>query len=273
LDIERRLERMWKRRFGMIEISEIGSVDRVTGEQGWRKWRQSLSGVFEKRSSGRTITTNKISAIAGSLDDFVRSAFAIRQFSDGAGGSVTVDLDTSHDKIANSEGDGGARSIGAFAMKSATFFGEEAKYLFGELSSRSSKAKKSMNVRSLIGSRGWSRGKAQIERKSKRSANGGDAADDIGAINGAAVPSIGGSVGSFDKNGVGATVIGSNSDGFVEESVEAFDANGFVITTSGNMNIDAENVANGDEKAFKIAAIIDNNKTTEADLQQNFLNK
>jgi hypothetical protein len=80
-------------------------------------------------------------------------------------------------------------------------------------------------------------------------------------------------VGSFDEDSVGATVIGSDSNSFVEKFVKALDANGFVITMSGNMNDDAKDVADGDKEAFQIATIVDNNQTTETDFQQDFLNK
>ena len=152
-------------------------------------------------------------------------------------------------------------------MDGAAFFSEETEYLLGELSSGSSKSKESMNIGSLIGSgsRSWS--KAQIERKAKRTADGRDAANDVGAINRAAVPGICSGVGGFNKYGIGATVIGSDSDSFVEESVKAFNANGFVVAASGNMNIDVEDVADSDEEAFEVAAVINNDETAETDLQ------
>jgi hypothetical protein len=81
------------------------------------------------------------------------------------------------------------------------------------------------------------------------------------------------SVGSFDEDSVGATVIGSDSNSLVEKSVKALGTNGFVITTSGNMNVDAKDVADADKEAFEIATIVDNNQTTETDFQQDFLNK
>ena len=258
---------MRKRGTRMVEVSEVGSVDGSTRKEGWRKRRKGLSGVLEQWSSWRIVTPDKISAEACSFNDFIWATFAIRQFSNGAGGSVTVDLDTSHDKIANGKGNGGTRFVGALAVDGAAFFGEETEHLFGELSSGSSESKESMNIGCLIGSGSRSWGKAQIERETERTANGRDAANDVGAVNGAAVPSIGSGVGGFDEYGIGATVIGSDSNSFVEESVKAFDANGFVVAASGNMNIDVEDVADSDEEAFEVAAVINNDETAETDLQ------
>ena len=61
--------------------------------------------------------------------------------------------------------------------------------------------------------------------------------NDAGVINRAAVPGAGSSVGRFDKNGVGAMIIGSNGNGFVQEAVEVFkSAFGFVIAASSNIS-------------------------------------
>jgi hypothetical protein len=115
--------------------------------------------VLEKRGSGGIMTTDKISARAGGLDGFTRATFGIRQFSNGASGSITVDFDRSHDKIANSKGDGEARFVGAFSMERLVFFSEDAEHLLRKLSSGgSSEPKKSMCIGCLIGSRSWSGG-------------------------------------------------------------------------------------------------------------------
>ena len=52
--------------------------------------------------------------------------------------------------------------------------------------------------------------------------NNRDTADNISTINVAAVPSVSCSVRGFDKNRVDAAIIGSNSNSFIEESVEMF---------------------------------------------------
>jgi hypothetical protein len=49
-----------------------------------------------------------------------------------------------------------------------------------------------------------------------------------------------GSVRSFDKDNVGATIVGSDAHGFVEKAMEAFDANSFVVARSNDMNVNVE---------------------------------
>jgi hypothetical protein len=64
-------------------------------------------------------------------------------------------------------------------------------------------------------------------------------------------------VGGFDENSVGTTIVASNGDSFIQESMEVFNANGFVVATSGNMEIDVQQRADGFEEAFEGAAVVD----------------
>ena len=63
-----------------------------------------------------------------------------------------------------------------------------------------------MNIGSLLLSRSWSRSKAEIKRKGERTTDSRDASNNVGAINGAAVPCAGSGVSSFDEDGIGATL-------------------------------------------------------------------
>ena len=101
--------------------------------------------------------------------------------------------------------------------------------------------------------------KAQVERKTEGAADSWDTADNVGTIDGAAVPGVGGSMGCFDEDSVGTAIVASNSNSFVEEAVEVFDTNGFMIATSGYMEIDAEDGADFFEETFEGTAVIDDN--------------
>jgi hypothetical protein len=79
---------------------------------------------------------------------------------------------------------------------------------------------------------------------------------------------------SFDKNRVGAAIIGSNSNSFIEESVEMFNSDSFVVAASSGMKVNGKGSADSLEESFKSAAIINDNQTTgESDLQKDFLDK
>jgi hypothetical protein len=70
------------------------------------------------------MATNEISTKTSSLDNFVRAAFAIGEFSNGACGGVAVYLDPGHDEIADGKGNGRSRFVSSFAVESAAFISE-----------------------------------------------------------------------------------------------------------------------------------------------------
>ena len=105
----------------------------------------------------------------------------------------------------------------------------------------------------------------------ERPTDSGNTANDVGAINRAAIPSVSGSMGGFNENGVPATVVSSNADSFVKESVKMFDTNSFVVAASSDMDFDIEKRTNFLKEALERAAIVDRNQTAEANFQKDFL--
>ena len=95
----------------------------------------------------------------------------------------------------------------------------------------------------------------------------------IGAINRAAIPGVRSSVGSFNKDSVGATIVRCNCSSFVQKPVEVFNANSLVVATSSNMDVNVQDIADRAEETFEGAAVINNNQTTETNFQKNFLDK
>jgi hypothetical protein len=163
-------------------------------------------------------------------------------------------LDTRCDEITDTKIDDRARFFGAFTMDSMAFFSEEAKDSFGKLGSRRRKAKKSMDIRRLIRSCGRGGAQTQVERKSERSTDSRDTADNISTINGAAVPSIQAAVcPALTKPRVSATIVGSNSNSLIEESVEVFNSDSFVIAESSDMKVNGKSSADSLEESFKSA--------------------
>ncbi len=100
-------------------------------------------------------------------------------------------------------------------MNGTAFFGEETENLFSKLGGGACKTEEGVDLRGLLLSRCWPRGETKVKREAKRAAYGRNAADNIGAINRAAIPGVSGCMGSFDENSVGAAIIGGNSDGFI----------------------------------------------------------
>jgi hypothetical protein len=257
----------------MIKAAEIGDVNGSAREKGWWKRRESLSRILEQRSSRMAVATNKRGTEARRLDDFVGTTLAVGKLSNGAGSSITVNLDFSHDKVAGGIRDRGSGLIGALAMKGVTFFGQQTKDLLGKLGSRSSETKKRMDIGSLLQSRCWGRAKAEVEGETKWATDSRDAANNIGPIDRAAVPSVSSSMGSLDKDSVGPTVVSGDGDSFIQEAMKVFHTDGLVIAPSSNMDADIQDGADRLKQAFEGTAIIDNNETAETNFQKSFLDQ
>jgi hypothetical protein len=70
---------------------------------------------------------------------------------------------------------------------------------------------------------------------------------------------------------VSPTIRAGNSNSFVEVSEEAFDTDGFVVSTGSRVETDAEESASVCEDATKSTAGIDDDKATHANFQENLL--
>ena len=71
----------------------------------------------------------------------------------------------------------------------------------------------------IVGEKGWCGGEVAVKGEAKGAACGGDAADNVGAVDGGGVPSVGGYVDDFNADfGVAAALVGGNGEGFVEEA-------------------------------------------------------
>lgn len=71
--------------------------------------------------------------MAGDGDDNVRTSETIGEFGDCTSGSVALDLNASHNEVANRIGHDLTGIVDACAMGSTAVFGEQAEDAFGEL--------------------------------------------------------------------------------------------------------------------------------------------
>ena len=130
-----------------------------------------------------------------------------------------------------------------------------------------------MDIGSLLQSRGRGRTKAEVKRKPKRTADSRDATDNIGPVDGAAVPSVSSSMGSFDEDSVSATIVGCDGDSFIQKAMKVLDTNSFVVATSGNMDGDVQNGTDGLEEALEGTAVVHDDKTAKTNFQKDFLDQ
>ena len=113
-----------------------------------------------------------------------------------------------------------------------------------------------------------------VDGETKGPANGGDAANKVGAINSGCVPSVGGNVDGFDTDlGVTAAVVGGCGECFVEEAEESFDRDGLVVLTKAGFAGKFEGLAHGFEMAKKGGSGIRCDEEAEADTKENVFHK
>lgn len=117
---------------------------------------------------------------------------------------------------------------------------EEAEDLFQELCRGACKPKERMAVFCLICSRTWCRAQAQVERESKRTADSDDTSNNVGTLDGAAIPCICNSVSGFDPNVDSATILSCDTHSLIEEMVGMLDADSLMITSGCDVKLDAE---------------------------------
>jgi hypothetical protein len=80
-------------------------------------------------------------------------------------------------------------------------------------------------------------------------------------------------VSSFHKHSVSATVIGCNSNGFIQKLVKMFDADGFVISFCCEVKSNVEEEANLLEETLEDTAIVDNGHAAETNFEEYILYK
>jgi hypothetical protein len=113
----------------------------------------------------------------------------------------------------------------------------------------------------------------EINRETEWKASGRNTSKDISSVNRTVVPRVGGrTMGSFDEDdGVGAAIIGGNSDSFIQKAMRMFNVDGlwFPLAT-----IDFQKEANFLEGGtLEGATIIGDDDATKIDFQKNILNK
>ncbi len=101
-----------------------------------------------------------------------------------------------------------------------------------------------------------------------------DAANNVGTVNRATLPSVCGQHDCGNPNvRDGVTILGGNCDGFIGETKEPLDADGLVISFCGGGKTDIKEVTHflKDGKEFIVCINVDH--VAEADLKENVLHK
>ena len=116
-------------------------------------------------------------------------------------------------------------------------------------------------------------GKSKVEWELEFATDGGDAANDVGAVDRTGIPGVSGAMDCFHKDLVGTSIIASDSDTTVENAEEALNTHSFVVAASSRMEFQFEQFAHGFEKAAKSTTGVDNNHTGETDREEKLLHE
>lgn len=209
-------------------------------------------------------------------DDFVGSPFPDGEFADAVGGGGAVDLDGGKDEVARfilGEVPGGVGSVGG---EESPVFGEMAQDFGGKLGLGVAEAKEIVQVgcTGVVGEVWGNGGQIAIDGESERSADCGNAADDVCTVDGGGVPGVCCDVDCFDANfGIASALVDGDGDGFVEEAKESFDGHGLVVLTEGGFAREVESGTHGGEMTFEGRAGVGSDKETEADAEEDMLHE
>jgi hypothetical protein len=105
------------RRMGVVELTDVGGVDRSAGKQGWGWSRESLGMITDERRIRMPMASDHVSAMLGAFDNNIGATFAITQLGNGASFGVTLNLHRGHDEVSDIIGDWCVGVINAGAMR------------------------------------------------------------------------------------------------------------------------------------------------------------
>ena len=105
-------------------------------------------------------------------------------------------------------------------------------------------------------------------------ADGGDAADNVSIVNGGSIPGVTGDVDGLDSDfEVAAALSSGDSDGFVEETEEAFDRDGLVVVVEARFTWNVERLAHGCEVLFESGAGVGGDEEAKSDSEEDVLHE
>jgi hypothetical protein len=110
----------------VVQVSEIGSVDGVTGKKAGWQWGDAAGVELEEGGIRARQGTKLVGAVTEVGDDHEGAATLIGQFGNFILGGVTLDLDGGHDFVADFIQNGVARFVSSvLGVSNAAVFDEE----------------------------------------------------------------------------------------------------------------------------------------------------
>jgi hypothetical protein len=214
-------------------------------------------------------------AASGVGENAIRATNLIRKLGNAVEFGVALDLNTNKDEVVGSEVGSRTTFVDTVAVSLTAVFDNKSNDLTGEVDMVAGLLDIVENGCAGIGDRAW-RGLAssvdgKVEGKLEFTTHGGDAANDVSAVDRTAIPSVSGNHRGFDPDQGRTTIRAGNSDGFIKIAEEALNTDGFVIAARSSMEANTKEFASGSENAAESAASVDDDKAAHADFQQYLL--
>jgi hypothetical protein len=217
-DAQMFLKGVEKRTVMRIEIPLIGTVNGFAWVERRGKEIQVLAHMFDRGSIWRVVKFAEfVSAVTMGGDDDKWTTTTVRKLGDMFGSGIAVRLDKDSDHVADEEKDGRASGVGEFGVIRPSVFDKQPENFCSEDGLGLAMTEEFVEIRDWIGGGLESSGvvERKIERKSEGPADGGDTANDVGAVDGAGIPGIGSAMGRFDGDTNGTSGFASDGDGLV----------------------------------------------------------
>lgn len=174
-----------------------------------------------------------VGAVIGAAENDVRATLLVAELADAAGRSLTLDRDTDHDMVTNLEESLVDGAVSTGSMVFASIESKDFQDVGGKSRVGLTEAQIIVNSGEVAEDGGRRCRSGEIEWKREDATNGGDRTRNIGAVDGAGVPGVGGGLSDAVEHELGRyCAIGRvNGDGLVEHFEEAFDGESFVVAT------------------------------------------
>jgi len=189
-DIEVRAKGVMDGGVATVRVAKVRSIDGLTWSDYGRK-KVQVFGMIGASCAVRFIErANGVGALMRDSDNLEGASCLIGQFGDSTISSIALDGDAGGDNVANLEECLIAMGVDTLAMIGASIVGEDFENFSGKCSLVLGKAEKIVNGKEITKNRFGLVVNGEVERELEFAAKGSDGAENISAIDGAAVPGV-----------------------------------------------------------------------------------
>ncbi len=175
-----------------VEVPQIGAVDRLARKEASGDGAELAGDIVQRHSVGPMKGNTLVGAVIGCADNAEGPTNGIGEFSDNTSGGVALSLDANQHEVSNGVKGNGAAVVDTVAVGLATVGDNFAKSSLGLVNQRMSLLDVGEDGRAGLGLKAGGHfgvgDQLEVERELEFATNSGDAANDVGAVDGAGIP-------------------------------------------------------------------------------------